>query len=155
MPAALRRRRHGRKGNCRLKVRKADSKGLYLRPVLFYSAGSRVRQTTNPCIMIRPHIPEQTTFRLTDGLSVRGGAPNTAEPRKTVALPNRAAGRPYRRTVRRKPLYFPARRPGYRIPLPRNATTNTGNRAPFHPIFRPHFGIPDISQFESGQESSL
>ena len=67
---------HGRKGSLPKKARKADSKGLYLRPVLFLctagTKGNRSFQT--PSTMLRPNTHQNrynATLYNTDRRSVR------------------------------------------------------------------------------------
>ena len=70
---------HGRKGSLPKKARKADSKGLYLRPVLFYAnAGTGYRESNlfNPETMLRPNTHQNrynATLYIIDLRSVREG----------------------------------------------------------------------------------
>ena len=73
---------HGRKDSYQSKAREADSKGLYLRPVLFLctagTKGNRSFQT--PSTMLRPNYPIHTyniVLYNTDRRSVREGVPSS------------------------------------------------------------------------------
>ena len=73
---------HGRKDSYQSKAREADSKGLYLRPVLFLctagTKGNRSFQT--PSTMLRPNTHQNrynATLYNTDLRSVREGVPSS------------------------------------------------------------------------------
>ena len=74
---------HGRKGSLPKKARKADSKGLYLRPVLFLCiAGTGYRESNrfNPETMLRPNTHQNrynATLYIIDLRSVRGSVPSS------------------------------------------------------------------------------
>ena len=74
---------HGRKGSLPKKARKADSKGLYLRPVLFLCiAGTGYRKSNrfNPETMLRPNTHQNrynATLYIIDLRSVREGVPSS------------------------------------------------------------------------------